>query len=96
MTAEGHNDELLRTALGASKKNRPQIERSHVCACYHCGSTFPPSAITEWAGSDRQPRRQTACCPECGAEAVIGSEGGFPMTSEFLEELKIHWFFDGK
>jgi len=41
----------------------------------------------EWEGVD-----QTALCPRCGIDAVIGSKSGFPITTEFLETMKTHWF----
>jgi hypothetical protein len=38
---------------------------------------------------------QTALCPKCGIDAVIGSASGYPISREFLAEMHRHWFDDG-
>jgi hypothetical protein len=35
---------------------------------------------------------QTAICPRCGIDSVIGDESGYPVTREFLAAMKAHWF----
>ncbi len=67
--------------------NRAEVERSEVCGCFYCMSVFPPSRITEWIDEG-----QTAICPECPVDSVIGSASGFPITREFLEKMHSHWF----
>lgn len=35
---------------------------------------------------------QTAMCPYCGIDSVIGSASGFPITPEFLMRMRAYWF----
>jgi len=74
-----------------SMHNRDAILSSEQCGCFYCGAIFSPMAVKdwtdEWEGVD-----QTALCPRCGIDAVIGSKSGYPITTEFLETMKTHWF----
>ena len=77
--------------LGAAHKHcirhRAELEASEICGCFYCLSTFPPAAITEWTDDG-----QTALCPNCPVDAVLGSASGFPITREFLELMYERWF----
>lgn len=68
--------------------HRSEIEASEVCGCFHCLEAYPPSAITEWTdkGAD------TALCPRCGIDAVIGSASGAELDAQFLKLMHQHWF----
>ena len=44
-----------------------QLERSDSAGCFHCEVTFPVSAISEWIDD-----AETALCPVCGVDSVIG------------------------
>jgi acetone carboxylase gamma subunit len=35
---------------------------------------------------------QTALCPECGIDSVIGDASGYPITEAFLGKMKTFWF----
>ena len=52
---------------------------------------FRPQAIWEWIDDD-----QTAMCPYCGIDSVIGSASGYPLTRDFLERMASHWFSDAR
>jgi hypothetical protein len=43
--------------------------------------------IREWTDDG-----QTALCPSCGVDSVIGDASGFPITVEFLTAMEAHWF----
>jgi hypothetical protein len=86
----------LDAAVKASRNHRKQVEASPVCGCYHCLKTFAPGLIIEWMKPSRNGLNQTAICRHCGTDAVIGSNAGFPLTPEFLEEVNLHWFFSGE
>ncbi|HEX5724898.1 MAG TPA: cytoplasmic protein [Longimicrobiaceae bacterium] len=60
---------------------------SETCGCFYCLKAFPPSAIAEWVD-----RGETALCPRCGIDAVLGSASGYPLTREFLREMRSFWF----
>lgn len=85
----------LDAAVKAGRNHRKQVEASLVCGCYHCLKTFAPSLIFEWTEPSQEGLGQTAICPHCGTNAVVGSNAGFPLTPEFLEAVNLHWFFEG-
>lgn len=41
--------------------------------CFYCGAVFPPAEIQEWV-DEQDGVGQTALCPRCDIDAVIGSE----------------------
>lgn len=47
---------------------------------------FFPTEIKNWLGEE------TAVCPHCGIDAVIGEGSGYPITKQFLEKMKQYWF----
>ena len=68
-------------------RHREEILKSDICGCFYRGETFPPGDITDWTDEE-----QTAFCPKCGIDSVIGSASGFSIKKEFLEEMNRHWF----
>jgi hypothetical protein len=59
---------------------------------------FTPLQIEDWVdewdknGVEINEGGQTALCPKCGIDSVIGSKSGYPITSAFLEKMHAHWF----
>ena len=47
--------------------HRVELEASPVCGCFYCQAIFPPGEITQWIDDE-----QTALCPKCDIDAVIG------------------------
>jgi hypothetical protein len=70
-----------------SSKHRVEILSSLACGCFYCLSIYPPSDVVEWIDED-----QTAICPECDIDSVIGDASGYPITAEFLTSMKKQWF----
>jgi hypothetical protein len=70
-----------------SSHNRAELEWSNICGCFSCTAVFPPSAIVEWTDQG-----ETALCPSCTMDAVIGSQSGYPITIGALEKMRAHWF----
>jgi len=86
-------------AHAASFKNRASIKRSMYCGCFYCLKIFYPDEITIWWDSPKGTPRsldnamgQTATCSYCGIDSVIGSDSGYPITTEFLREMSEYWF----
>jgi hypothetical protein len=73
----------------AAFANRAAIEISELCGCCECRAIFPPTQITRWI-NDRD--GDTAECPKCGIDCVLGSSQGYPITPEFLAEMSYYWF----
>lgn len=77
----------LKAAHKHSFKSRAEIEKSSICGCFYCGRMFAPTEIAEWTDDG-----QTAMCPCCGIDSVVGSASGFQITKEFLDEMNTYWF----
>ena len=83
----------LESAHRHATAHRADILASQVCGCFFCQSLFQPDDIGEWidaAGGDGE--GQTALCPHCGIDAVIGAASGLPVTAEFLADMHAYWF----
>lgn len=79
----------FREAHSHSIHNHSEIEASDLCGCFYCLDVFPPGKIRDWGGTYEF---DTAACPFCGIDSVIGSASEHPVTPEFLGEMKRHWF----
>lgn len=77
----------LELAHKSSTHNRQQIAQSDVCGCFYCLAVFGPSEIKEWVDND-----DTALCPRCGIDSVLGSASGFSINEEFLRRMREYWF----
>ena len=74
-----------------SSRHRGEILDSRMCGCFHCCETFAPADVTEWT-DERDGVGQTAFCPRCGIDSVIGSASGYPITHDFLKQMQERWF----
>jgi hypothetical protein len=86
LTAPGLNQDHLR-AHGHCTRNREELHASSDCGCFYCFAIFPPTEITDWVDDE-----QTALCPKCGIDSVIGSSSEYPVTDEFLHRMHDYWF----
>ncbi len=90
-------NELL-AAYHYLSKNWTQVQGSKSCGCCNCLEIFPPEAIVGWTGLDtsnfEDPKaieKQTAMCPRCGSEAVLGDKSGYPISQHFLVRMNEAW-----
>lgn len=74
-----------------SIRHREAIQKSHACGCFYCLAIFEPTAITEWVDKENG-EGQTALCPKCAIDSVIGSDSSFPISLDFLTKMQQHWF----
>jgi hypothetical protein len=77
----------IREAHTHCSKHRVELLKSESCGCFYCGKMFRASEITDWVDGG-----QTALCPKCGIDSVIGSAAGLAITKEFLDEMHERWF----
>jgi hypothetical protein len=91
-------NELL-GAYRSVSNNWVHIQSSTVCGCCNCLQIFAPDDVVAWTGLDMHnlddPRaidNQTALCPRCGSEAVIGDRSGFQINNQFLSRMNEAWF----
>ena len=80
---------ILQIAHRHSSAHRPEVGRSELCRCFFCLATFHPTEIEHWI-EDR--RGDTAICPRCGIDSVIGSASGIDMSDAFFGEMRTYWF----
>ena len=74
-------------ALNHAANHRSELVESKHCGCFFCFRTFPVSEIRIWID-----KNQTALCPRCGIDAVIGTASGFVIDDPFLRKLNIFKF----
>lgn len=67
--------------------HRDKLKNDKICGCFYCLSIFSPEEIHQWIDN-----QQTALCPYCSIDSVIGESSGYPITKEFLEKMRKHWF----
>ena len=72
--------------------NRQKLQQDQSCGCFYCLKTFRSGEITQWYGE----LDDTACCPHCGIDAVIGESSGMPITREFLKQMRQYWFTEAE
>jgi len=70
-----------------SSLHRKELEEDKICGCFYCGKIFHPTKISEWIEHGN-----TALCPYCGIDAVIGESSGYPITEQFLKGMYMEWF----
>jgi hypothetical protein len=80
-----------------SSNHRESVLSSDVCGCFYCLSIYPPSEIRDWVDAKKDETNinetgQTALCPRCGIDSVLGSESGYPINRKFLQKMNDYWF----
>ena len=70
-----------------SSRHRAEIEASARCGCFFCFRTFLSGDIKVWIDAN-----QTALCPKCGVDSVIGSASNHRLDDAFLRRMH-HQFF---
>lgn len=70
-----------------SRWHRVEIKSSKICGCFYCTTVFEPDQILEWVDDG-----ETALCPNCRIDAVLGDGSSFPITIAFLSRMKKRWF----
>jgi hypothetical protein len=80
-----------------SKANRQTLMDSNLCGCFCCLDVFLSSEIEEWIENETSEIEEgitddTAFCPNCGIDSVIGSVSGYPIDRESLKKMHDYWF----
>ncbi|MDX2028203.1 MAG: cytoplasmic protein [Alphaproteobacteria bacterium] len=83
------DEDTLRAAHKHCARHRAEIEKSKICGCFYCRSTFEPSLIEEWLDEGDG----TAFCPKCAIDSVLGEASGFPVSDAgFLQAMYDYYF----
>ena len=77
----------LAEAQKHASQHRVEIEASTRCACFFCFRTFPPLSIKAWIDG-----RQTALCPGCGVDSVLGNASPHRIDDAFLRQMHGQFF----
>jgi hypothetical protein len=77
---------LYKSARTHSRHNRAEVEQSTKCGCFFCRAVFDPKAIYTYSEGD------TAMCPNCGMDSVIGDKAGYELSEEFLVAMFRRWY----
>ena len=75
------------TAHLSASKHRVEVEASEKCACFFCFRKFTPGEITSWIDAG-----QTALCPKCGLDSVLGSASPPGIDDRFLRKMHQHHY----
>ncbi len=68
--------------------HRDEILNSSRCFCIYCMHEFKSDEIDDWIDEG-----DTALCPHCGIDAVIGDASGFNLTPDLLHRLHKAYFW---
>ena len=69
-------------------RHKTEILQSDTCGCFYCVTTFRPREIIKWTDDE-----QTALCPNCGIDSVIGEKSGYPVADiDYLKQMNSYWF----
>ncbi len=72
-----------------TRGNRMELEQSEVCGCLACERIYSPTEVVSFSLGD------SAQCPHCGINAVVGSASGIPITPAVLARAHARWFLVG-
>lgn len=67
--------------------NRDEIERSSWCGCFYCKEKYPVADVEDYIDDG-----QTALCPHCGIDAVIGDASGVALTPQLFSGMYQKYF----
>lgn len=70
--------------------NMELLEEEQTCGCFFCGKIFSSNEITQYIEDDDE--GNTAVCPFCKTDSVIGESCGFEITEELLKQMHTYWF----
>jgi hypothetical protein len=80
--------ENIRNAHKFCSYNKYKLQKDNICGCFYCLNIFNPNEIEIWVDE----LGETAICPYCGIDSVIGESSGFPITIAFLKQMNKYWF----
>ena len=84
--------ERVKAAHKRSIMHRREILDSRFCGCFYCLFIFEPTNLDLWTDKNEAGVGQTALCPKCSIDSVIGDKSGYPINIDFLRSMQNHWF----
>ena len=89
---EALSDEELHEIHTHCTANRKEVEASSRCACFYCQEVYCASEVYDFIVEPSLDFKETALCPRCGVDTVIGDATGIPFYKELMEKLHQHYF----
>ena len=86
----GHTFEQLMSEHNRSSRHRSVIMSGNACGCFYCLAAYEVDEIKEWTCAD------TAICPKCGVDTVLGFNSLHDVDPELLLDMKKFWFSYGE
>jgi ferredoxin len=69
--------------------NKNLLNASKWAGCYYCMNVYPVTDVHEFV----DPEEDTALCPKCGVDTVVGDATGYPVTDKkFLRAMHYYGF----
>jgi hypothetical protein len=68
-----------------SIKNKVEVLNSVKCACFHCFRIYESVAVDTFL--QENDGQETALCPTCITDTIIGDASGFNLTDEMIDAL---------
>lgn len=85
---------MLSEAHKHSFCNAQEIQDSSLAGCFYCLEIIKSEDIDSEQFINEDDGQQTAWCPKCGIDALLGDASGLPIKTEFLSAMRDK-FFDG-
>ena len=70
-------------------RNRNEINQSECCHCISCTKSYPSPIVMDFI---KDGDGETALCPYCGVDSVIGDACSLLLNPEILKALNKRWF----
>ena len=83
--------EYLKSVHNHSFKNKEEISKSVDCYCFHCFKIYASNEI-EYYLSEKD-GKETALCPYCLCDTVIGDACGYELTDELIDALAYKYLY---
>ena len=71
---------------------RKRLSSGKLCGCYYCLKIFSPREIVEWCDEREEGFGETAICPYCEIDSVIGEGEEYTINTEFLKKIRLYAF----
>ena len=72
--------------------NREEVDASSRCACFYCQEVFRATEVKDYIVEPSMDYKETALCPRCGADTILGDAAGIPFYKELIKKLHRHYF----
>ena len=75
-----------------SFRRRKELLGSSDCGCFNCLKIYPPFKIRHWTDFNENGVGETAICPYCGIDSVLGDKSGCDISDSFLRLMNQIYF----